>query len=116
MTEYLLVLAASLLSRHTTTSTTASREAVLRTGTPILQQIHLLLTHRQHSSPEEGGDGGGQGGDLWREGEVAVAPASAVVHATPAPTIPVTDCDSAGPLDDDSGSYSKSETAECLIL
>ena len=41
VTEYLLVLAASLLSRHTTTSTTASREAVLRTGTPILQQTHL---------------------------------------------------------------------------
>ena len=38
------------------------------------------------SSPEEGGDGGGQGGDLWREGEVAVAPASAVVHAAPATT------------------------------
>ena len=73
-----------------------------------------LLSHHQHSSPEEGGDGGGQGGDLWREGEVAVAPASAVVHAAPAPT--ESDCDSAGPLDDDSGSYSKSETAECLIL
>ena len=73
-----------------------------------------LLSHHQHSSPEEGGDGGGQGGDLWREGEVAVAPASAVVHAAPAAT--VSDCDSAGTLDDDSGSYSKSETAECLIL
>ena len=45
-----------------------------------------LLSHHQHSSPEEGGDGGGQGGDLWREGEVAVAQASAVVHAAPAPT------------------------------
>ena len=45
-----------------------------------------LLSHRHHRSPEESGDGGGQGGDLWREGEVAVAPASAVVHAAPAPT------------------------------
>ena len=71
-----------------------------------------LLSHRQRRSPEEGGDGGGQGGDLWREGEVAVAPASAVVHAAPA----ATDCDSAGPLDDDSGSNSESESAECLIL
>ena len=52
-----------------------------------------LLSHRQQSSPEEGGDGGGQGGDLWREGEVAVAPASAVLHAAPA----AMDCDSAGP-------------------
>ena len=109
VTEYLLVLAASLLSRHTTTSTPASREAVLRTGTPILQQTHLLWTHPQHSSPEEGGDGGGQGGDLWREGEVAVAPATAVVHAAPAPT--VSDC-----VSDDSCSYSESESAECLIL